>query len=109
MHSYLHDNVNTPSPRWKEPTFSQDSKTYQKLRQIDTVYQLQDVAEGLMTKIYKLRKTLDNPAAGYQFSETFWKAGIFPDLPKLCVYLGKKFPEHTAKLQPEKVNLVWMV
>jgi NCK-associated protein 1 len=109
VHSYQYDIIKTPSPRRKESVSNQDAKTQQKLRQIDTVYRLQDAAEGLMTKIYKLRKLLDNPGVGYQFSESFWNAGIFPDIPKLCVYIGKKFPEHTSKLQLEKVNLVFDV
>lgn len=40
------------------------------------VYQLTQVAEGLMAKIYRLN---------HMFTEAFWKAGVFPNLPKICV------------------------
>eukprot|EP00250_Pteridium_aquilinum_P014737 c22167_g1_i1 orf=670-4797(-) len=110
-YSQYYDYMTSSSPSWKEAgvstagSSSRDSKTYRKLRQIDAVTQLCDFAEGLMTKLYRFRKVLDNPDMGsYQFSELFWKAGIFPDLPKLCVHMAKKFPEHTGKLQLEKVD-----
>lgn len=68
------------------------------------VYQLTQVAEGLMAKIYRLNQILDYPdSAGHMFTEAFWKAGVFPNLPKICVLLSKKFPEHHSKLQLERV------
>ncbi|KAH7432487.1 hypothetical protein KP509_07G024700 [Ceratopteris richardii] len=110
-YSQHYDYMDSSSPSWKETGIStasssnQDSKTFQKLRQIDGVLQLCDLAEGLMTKLHRFKQALDNPDMGsYQFSEQFWKAGIFPELPKLCVHIAKKFPEHTGKLQLEKVD-----
>nr|GEW53640.1 protein NAP1 [Tanacetum cinerariifolium] len=34
------------------------------------------------------------------------KAGIFPNCPKICILLSKKFPEHHSKLQLERANKV---
>lgn len=69
------------------------------------VYQLTQVAEGLMAKIYRLNQILDYPdSAGHNFSEAFWKSGVFPNLPKICTILSKKFPEHHSKLQLERVR-----
>ncbi|CAK9187140.1 unnamed protein product [Ilex paraguariensis] len=71
------------------------------------VYQLTDVAEGLMTKMYRLNQILDYPdSIGHAFSESFWKAGVFPNHPKICVLLSKKFPEHHSRLQLERVDKV---
>lgn len=70
------------------------------------VYQLTQVAEGLMAKIYRLNQILDYPdTAGHMFSEAFWKSGVFPNLPKICTILSKKFPEHHSKLQLERVRI----
>lgn len=69
------------------------------------LYQLTQVAEGLMAKIYRLNQILDYPdSAGHNFSEAFWKSGVFPNLPKICTILSKKFPEHHSKLQLERVR-----
>ncbi|KAI5070089.1 hypothetical protein GOP47_0014432 [Adiantum capillus-veneris] len=109
-YSQHYDYMGSSSPSWKETgtaasSSNQDSKISQKLHQIDAVLQLCDLAEGLMTKLYKFRQILDNPDMGsYQFSELFWKAGVFPELPKLCMHMAKKFPEHPSKLQLEKVD-----
>lgn len=71
------------------------------------LYQLTQVAEGLMAKIYRLNQILDYPdSAGHNFSEAFWKSGVFPNLPKICTILSKKFPEHHSKLQLERVDKV---
>lgn len=69
------------------------------------VYQLTQVAQGLMAKMYRLNQILDYPdSMGHVFSEAFWKAGVFPNHPKLCVFLSKKFPEHHSRLQVERVS-----
>ncbi|KAM7505667.1 hypothetical protein LguiB_004571 [Lonicera macranthoides] len=71
------------------------------------VYQLTQVAQGLMAKMYRLNQILDYPdSVGHVFSEAFWKAGVFPNHPKLCVFLSKKFPEHHSRLQVERVDKV---
>ncbi|KAF7115929.1 hypothetical protein RHSIM_RhsimUnG0043400 [Rhododendron simsii] len=71
------------------------------------LYQLTAVAEGLMAKMYRLNQILDYPdSVGNVFSEAFWKAGLFPNHPKICVLLSKKFPEHHSKLQLERVDKV---
>ncbi|KAL6546211.1 histone chaperone [Orobanche minor] len=69
------------------------------------VYQLTHVAEGLMTKMYRLNQILDYPdLVNHIYSEAFWKAGLFPNQPKICILLEKKFPEHYSKLQLERVD-----
>ncbi|MCO5573135.1 hypothetical protein L7F22_026900 [Adiantum nelumboides] len=109
-YSQDYDYMASSSPSWKETgtmasSSNRDFRTSQNVCQIDAVLQLCDLAEGLMTKMYKFRQVLDSPDMGsYQFSELFWKAGIFPEFPKLCIHMAKKFPEHTSKLQLEKVD-----
>lgn len=69
------------------------------------VFQLIEVAEGLMAKMYRLNQILDYPdPVAHMFSDAFWKAGIFPNHPKLCILLSKKFPDHYSKLQLERVR-----
>jgi NCK-associated protein 1 len=69
------------------------------------VVQLTDVAEGLMAKMYRLNQLLDYPdPINHVFSDGFWKAGVFPNHPRICVLLSKKFPEHFSKLQLERVR-----
>ncbi|KAH6776252.1 transcription activator [Perilla frutescens var. hirtella] len=69
------------------------------------VYQLTHVAEGLMAKMYRLNQILDYPDLfNHIYSEAFWKAGLFPNHPKICILLEKKFPEHHSKLQLERVD-----
>eukprot|EP00249_Psilotum_nudum_P015741 c25499_g1_i2 orf=223-4398(+) len=97
------------SPHWKQtgsPSVSgQSSRGSQKILQIDLVFELQNVAERLMSRLYMLRQILDYPDIGlHQYSDSYWKAGILPDLPKLCLHIAKKFPEHPAKMQLEKVD-----
>ncbi|XP_062088885.1 protein NAP1-like [Humulus lupulus] len=63
------------------------------------------VAKGLMAKMYRLNQILDYPdPVGHVFSEALWKAGVFPNHPRLGVLLSKKFPEHFSKLQLERVD-----
>ncbi|CAN1221198.1 Protein NAP1 [Linum grandiflorum] len=69
------------------------------------VVQLTEVAEGLMSKMYRLNQILDYPdPISHSFSEGFWKAGIFPNHPRMCTLLSKKFPDHFSKLQLERVD-----
>uniref|UniRef100_A0A453RPT4 Uncharacterized protein n=1 Tax=Aegilops tauschii subsp. strangulata TaxID=200361 RepID=A0A453RPT4_AEGTS len=66
---------------------------------------LSKVAEGLLAKMYRLNSILDYPDPNtHTFSEAFWKAGVMPNFPKICITLSKKFPEHPNKLQLEKVD-----
>ncbi|XP_016451487.2 protein NAP1 [Nicotiana tabacum] len=69
------------------------------------VNQLTQVAEGLMAKMYRFNQILDYPdVSGHGFSEAFWKSGVFPNYPKICILLSKKFPEHHSKLQLERID-----
>ncbi|XP_022845896.1 protein NAP1-like [Olea europaea var. sylvestris] len=69
------------------------------------LYQLTQVAEGLMVKMYRLNQILDYPdLVSHIYSEAFWKSGVFPNHPKICILLVKKFPEHHSKLQLERVD-----
>lgn len=77
----------------------------QKHLQMEPVVQLTKVAEGLLAKMYRLNSVLDYPDPNaHSFSEAFWKAGVMPNFPKVCITLSKKFPEHPNKLQLEKVK-----
>ncbi|CAN1327551.1 Protein NAP1 [Linum perenne] len=70
------------------------------------VVQLTEVAEGLMSKMYRLNQILDFPdPISHSFSEGFWKAGIFPNHPRMCTLLSKKFPDHFSKLQLERMQV----
>ncbi|KAM7270518.1 hypothetical protein ACFE04_029732 [Oxalis oulophora] len=74
---------------------------------IDWVVRLIEVAEGLMAKMYRLNQILDYPdSINHAFSEAFWKAGVFPNCPRICVLLSRKFPEHFSKLQLERVDKI---
>lgn len=69
------------------------------------VNQLTQVAEGLMAKMYRFNQILDYPDVTiHAFSEAFWKSGVFPNHPKICILLSKKFPEHHSKLQLERID-----
>ncbi|KAF3450021.1 hypothetical protein FNV43_RR06100 [Rhamnella rubrinervis] len=71
------------------------------------VVQLTEIAKGLMAKMYRLNQILDYPdPVSLGFSEAFWKAGVFPNHPKICMLLSRKFPEHFSKLQLERVDKV---
>ena len=70
------------------------------------VYQLTQVAEGLMAKMYRLNQILDYPdVVSHAYSEAFWKSGVFPNHPKICLLVAKKFPEHHSRLQLERVRV----
>ncbi|CAI0401810.1 unnamed protein product [Linum tenue] len=83
----------------------QGSGASQKGLNLQWVVQLTEVAEGLMSKMYRLNQILDYPdPINHLFSEGFWKAGIFPNHPRICTLLSKKFPDHFTKLQLERVD-----
>lgn len=72
---------------------------------IQWVVQMIEVADGLMAKMYRLNQILEYPdPVGHVFSEAFWKAGVFPNHPRICTLLSKKFPEHFSKLQLERID-----
>ncbi|KAE9597309.1 putative nck-associated protein [Lupinus albus] len=74
---------------------------------VQWVVQLTEVAEGLMAKMYRLNQLLDYPdPINHVFSEGFWKAGVFPNYPRVCLLLSKKFPEHFSKLQLERIDKI---
>ncbi|KAL1538464.1 histone chaperone [Salvia divinorum] len=81
------------------------SSSSQKGLNMQWVYQLTHVAEGLMAKMHRLNQILNYPdLVNHAYSEAFWKAGLFPNHPKICILLEKKFPEHHSKLQLERVD-----
>ncbi|CAA6671860.1 unnamed protein product [Spirodela intermedia] len=106
---YLPPEGSSPSTSnsWKHRVFDvQPSSGYsQKALHMEWVVQMSMVAEGLLTKMYRLNKQLDCPdLASHTFSESFWKAGILPNYPRICTLMSKKFPEHPSKLQLERVD-----
>ncbi|XP_068656377.1 probable protein NAP1 [Aristolochia californica] len=106
---YLNPEASSPSTSLSWKAIGQDalanSPTFQKAFHIESVVQLAEVAEGLLTKMYRLNQILDYPdPVSHVFSETFWKAGIVPNCPRIAVLLAKKFPEHPSKLQLERVD-----
>lgn len=107
---YLPPEGSSPSTSnsWKHRAFDvQPSSAYsQKALHMEWVVQMSMVAEGLLTKMYRLNKQLDCPdLASHTFSESFWKAGILPNYPRICTLMSKKFPEHPSKLQLERVSV----
>eukprot|EP00252_Welwitschia_mirabilis_P021329 TRINITY_DN5452_c0_g1_i3.p1 TRINITY_DN5452_c0_g1~~TRINITY_DN5452_c0_g1_i3.p1 ORF type:complete len:1244 (-),score=247.08 TRINITY_DN5452_c0_g1_i3:983-4714(-) len=97
------------SSQWRHvpSSISFSSRNFQKNRHMQWVFQLVEVAEGLMAKMYRLNQKLDcSETSSFQFSESFWKAGVIPNCPKLCIHMMKKFPEHPGKLQLEKVDKI---
>ncbi|KAL5975749.1 histone chaperone [Asimina triloba] len=85
----------------------QNSGSFQKALNMESVLQLTEVAGGLLTKMYRLNQLLDYPdSVSYVFSEAFWKAGVIPNYPRICLLVAKKFPEHPSKLQLERVDKV---
>lgn len=101
---YLNAEESSPS------TSTPSSGAHQKGLHMESVVQLSKVAEGLLSKIYKLYRVLDSPdVASHAFSDAFWMAGVLPNFPRLCVLLSKKFPEHPNKLQLERVRFVWLI
>ena len=80
------------------------SGNFQKSLQMEWVVQLSKVAEGLLTKMYRLNHLLDKPdLLSNAYSDAFWQAGVFPNYPKICILVSKKFPEHPNKLQLDRV------
>ncbi|XP_021843825.2 protein NAP1 [Spinacia oleracea] len=74
---------------------------------IQYVVQLTEVGEGLKAKMYRLNQVLDHPdPVNHLFSESFWKASVIPNFPKICTLVARKFPEHTSRLQLERVDKV---
>lgn len=74
---------------------------------IQYVVQLTEVGEGLKAKMYRLNQVLDHPdPVNHLFSESFWKASVIPNFPKICTLVARKFPEHTSRLQLERVSMV---
>nr|KAJ0223281.1 hypothetical protein LSAT_V11C200073020 [Lactuca sativa] len=109
---YLNQEMGTPMPsrtsrnNGSEVSFQLPGVSHKGLN-VQWVYQLTQVAQGLMAKIYRLNQILDYPdSVNHVFSEAFWKAGVFPNCPKICILLSKKFPEHHSKLQLERVDKV---
>ncbi|KAK1303704.1 Protein NAP1 [Acorus calamus] len=108
---YLKPDVSsTPTSKgWKHVSFEQSltSGSFQKAVHIEWVIQLSQVAEGLMAKMYRLIQILDHPdLVSYTFTESFWKAGVFPNCPRICLLVSKKFPDHPNKLQLERVEFL---
>ncbi|XP_042021312.1 protein NAP1-like isoform X1 [Salvia splendens] len=103
---YLGPDVAARSNGGAEGVTSQSaSSSSQKGLNMQWVYQLTHVAEGLMAKMYRLNQILDYPdLVNHAYSEAFWKAGLFPNQPKICILLEKKFPEHHSKLQLERAD-----
>ncbi len=89
----------------QEQQLQSNGKSVEKTMQIEWVMHLCKVAEGLMTKLHSLLQFLGPgyESGSLQYPDTFWKSGILPDLPKLCQHVARRFPEHPAKLQLEKV------
>ncbi|XP_058072082.1 protein NAP1 [Magnolia sinica] len=106
---YLNPEVTSPSTStsWK-PVSSEgppNSGSFQKALHMEWVVQLTEVAGGLLTKMYRLNQILDYPdSVSYVFSDAFWKAGVIPNYPRICLLVTKKFPEHPSKLQLERVD-----
>lgn len=98
------------SPVWRRVSMATqrsqpNGKNLQKTRQIEWVMHLEKVAHGLMTKLHRLNQLLGPPEVGnLHYPDSFWKTGIFPDMLKLCQHVARKFPEHPAKMQLEKVQ-----
>ncbi|XP_043699376.1 protein NAP1-like isoform X2 [Telopea speciosissima] len=103
-------NSEMPSTSWKSAGSEgqpQNSAAAQKGLNMQWVVQLTDVAEGLLAKMYRLNQILDYPdSVSHMFSDAFWKAGVFPNHPRICVLVSKKFPEHPNKLQVEQVDKI---
>ncbi|XP_010260605.1 PREDICTED: protein NAP1 [Nelumbo nucifera] len=107
---YLSSEMSSPmsSTSWKQmgsegPT--QNAGLSQKGLNMQLVVQLTEVAEGLSAKMYRLNQILDYPdSVSHVFSDAFWKAGVFPNHPRICMLVSKKFPEHPSKLQLERVD-----
>ncbi|KAK8946950.1 putative protein NAP1 [Platanthera zijinensis] len=103
------ESSSSPSTSWKHSGFEAQSKSanFQKTLQLEWVVRLSKVADGLLCKMYSLSHILGKPdLVSHTISDTFWKSGVFPNLPRICIHLSKKFPEHPNKLQLERVDKV---
>ena len=88
------------TPLYNEPSPARQPKQYS----LDQLHSLQAAADGLLTKLYGLKKALHLPAEGsMKPSDVLWKAGILPDLPELCTIIAQAFPRHPRDLSLEKV------
>ena len=107
---YLGPDMTSPMPSRSSRNASLDGQVQasggsHKGLNMQWVVQLIEVADGLMAKIYRLNQILDYPdPVGHVFTEAFWKSGVFPNHPRICLLLSKKFPEHFSKLQLERVR-----
>ncbi|XP_078428674.1 transcription activator isoform X2 [Wolffia australiana] len=110
-HEYLSSERSSPSTSysWKQKILETQpsSGNSQKSTNLDLVVQMSKVADGLLNRMYRLNRQLENPdVVSHTFSDPFWKAGILPNHPRICTLVSKKFPEHTSKLQLERVDKV---
>ncbi|RYR14154.1 hypothetical protein Ahy_B04g070771 isoform C [Arachis hypogaea] len=111
---YLGTEINSPLSSTSSKNFYNDAQSQtttpsqsHKGLNMQWVVQLTEVAEGLMAKMYRLNQLLDYPdPINHVFSDGFWKAGVFPNHPRICVMLSKKFPEHFSKLQLERIDKI---
>ncbi|XP_061355533.1 protein NAP1 [Gastrolobium bilobum] len=111
---YLGTETTSPLSSSSARNFSDDGQSqgntpYQSHKGLNMqwVVQLTEVADGLMAKMYRLNQLLDYPdPINHVFSEGFWKAGVFPNCPRICVLLSKKFPDHFSKLQLERIDKI---
>lgn len=104
---YLNPEMASPSTSasWKPSNSNAPIGSLQKALHMEWVVQLAEVAEGLLTKMYRLNQILDYPdSVSYVYSDAFWRAGIIPNHPRICLLVSKKFPEHPSKLQLERVS-----
>ncbi|KAF9587620.1 hypothetical protein IFM89_004452 [Coptis chinensis] len=107
---YLTPEVNSPatSSSWKPVSSEGQTQEFgrsQKGLNMHSIVQLTEVAEGLLAKMYWLNQILGYPdPVSHVFSEEFWKAGVIPNHPKICLLVSKKFPEHPSKLQLERID-----
>eukprot|EP00268_Persea_americana_P020565 TRINITY_DN2071_c0_g1_i1.p1 TRINITY_DN2071_c0_g1~~TRINITY_DN2071_c0_g1_i1.p1 ORF type:complete len:1377 (-),score=241.58 TRINITY_DN2071_c0_g1_i1:162-4292(-) len=104
---YLNPEMASPSTStsWKPSNSNAPIGSLQKALHMEWVVQLAEVAEGLLTKMYRLNQILDYPdSVSYVYSDAFWRAGIIPNHPRICLLVSKKFPEHPSKLQLERVD-----
>ncbi|XP_039139762.1 probable protein NAP1 [Dioscorea cayenensis subsp. rotundata] len=101
------DSSPSTSVNWKHSGSESipSSGNFQKSLQMEWVVQLSKVAEGLLAKMYRLNHLLDKPdLLSNTYLDAFWQAGVFPNFPKICILVSKKFPEHPNKLQLDRVD-----
>lgn len=103
------ESSSSPSTSWKHSGFEAQPNfgKFQKTLQMEWVVRLSKVADGLLCKMYSLSHILGKPdLVSHTISDSFWKSAVFPNLPRICIHLSKKFPEHPNKLQLERVDKV---